>query len=75
MTQDLSQQDISRIAAEVIRQQAERFSSRNPPTDLVYQPGSKTYFSPSTGLYFAKGAPGRLVDITRAEYDARNGLE
>lgn len=68
----MTQLEVERVAAEVLRLEAARYGPYNPPPDLVYQPASRTYWSPSTGVCYQKGS-GNLLLISKADYDRLNG--
>jgi len=49
------------------------YGTTNLPADLVYEPRSRTYFSPSTGLCYVKAAGGTVNEIAVGELQAMRG--
>jgi len=68
MTTGLSQDDVRRVAAEMQRLNLASYTVDSPPGDLVYHQTGQCYHSPSTGLFYAKSARGRLRSLTQEEY-------
>ena len=46
------------------------YGPTNLPADLVYEPRSRTYFSPGTGLCYVKAAGGTVNEISVADLQA-----